>query len=98
MGGLVTIPHHINAQNFFLVIGTLKIYRVSNFQIRNAVLLTVINVLCLMFPQLTCFITGSLYVLTPFAHFTPTPPTPANHQTVLSCLGIQSYFLDSTYK
>ena len=46
---------------------TFKIYSVSKFQVCNTVLLTIVAMLCIMSPGL---ITGSLYLLTPFTHFT----------------------------
>ena len=52
--------------NFFPVIRTFKIYSPRNFQIYNTVLLTIVTMLCITFPWLIYFITGSLYLLTPF--------------------------------
>ena len=56
---------------------TFKIYSLNNFQIRNTVLLTLVTMLHIISPWLTYFTTGSLYLLTPFTHFTPNPRQPS---------------------
>ena len=48
---------------------TFKIYSFSNFQIYNTVLLAIVTMPYITSPGLTYFITGSLYLLTPFSHF-----------------------------
>ena len=42
---LVTVHHHTVANIFFLVVRTFKIYFLSNFQICNTVLLTMVTTL-----------------------------------------------------
>ena len=66
--------------------GTFKSYSLSSFQIYNTVLLTIVTLLYITSQDLTYFITGSLYLFTPFTRLThPAPPTPTsdNHQSVL---------------
>ena len=54
---------------------TFKIYSPSSFQIYDAVLLlTMVTMLYITSPGPIYFITGSLYTLTTFTHFTHTPP------------------------
>ena len=50
-------------------------YSLSNFQVNNTVLLTMVTMLHITFPGLSYFITGSLY-------FLPNP-NPSPHQSVL---------------
>ena len=38
--------------NFFLVMRTFKIYSLSNFQIYDTLLLTLVTILCIIFPEL----------------------------------------------
>ena len=52
---------------FFLVMRTFNIYPLSNFQIYNTVLLSIVIMLYIISLGLT---TGSLYLFTPFTHFT----------------------------
>ena len=47
---------------------TFKIYSLSNFQIYNTVLLTIITMLCITVPGLLYLVTGSLYLLTIFIY------------------------------
>ena len=66
---IANIQHPAQLQNFyFLMMRTFKIYSLSNFQIYNAVFLTVAILL------MTYFINGSLHVLIPFMHFTQPQP------------------------
>ena len=66
----------------FLMMRPFKIYSLSNFQIFKTVLLTMVTVECITSPGLTYFITGSLYLLTPFTRFArPSLPTSGNHQS-----------------
>ena len=44
-------------------------YCLSNFQIHNTVLLTIVTMLFTTSPELLYFITGSLYLLTTITHF-----------------------------
>ena len=67
---LVNVHHHTWLHNFFpLVMRKFKIYSLSDFQICNTILLTMVAMLYITSPWLTYFITGSLYLLTPFTHF-----------------------------
>ena len=50
-------------------------FTLSNFQIRNTVLLTIITMLYITSLGLIYLITGSLYLLAPFTH-SAHPPTP----------------------
>ena len=50
---------------------TFKIYSLSNLQICNTVLLTIVTMLCITSPWLIYFITGSLYLLTTFTQSIP---------------------------
>ena len=79
-----------------------KIYSPNDFQICNIVLLTLVTMLYITSPWLIYFITGSLYLLTPFTHFIhhPCPPTSGNHESVL-CIyepDVLLLFLDFMYK
>ena len=63
---------------------TLKIYRLGNSQICNAVLLPMIAVLYITSQDCFRFITGSLCLLTPFTCFThPLMSSTDNHQSLL---------------
>ena len=54
-----------------------KAYSLSNFEIRNTVLLTMVSTMYITSPWLIYFIPGSLYLLTPFSHSPhPIPPPP----------------------
>ena len=44
--------HRLIYLNFFLMIRTVKVYSLSNFQIHNTVLLTVVTILCVRPPEL----------------------------------------------
>ena len=81
-----TVITTINLVNIlFLVMKTFKMYSLSNFQIYNTVLLTIVAMLYVISPWLIYFITESLYIFIPLTHFThPPPPTSGNHQCVLS--------------
>ena len=89
---------------FFPVMKTFKIYSLINFQIYTTILLTIVTMLYITSPGPIYFITGSLYLLTIFTHFTRPPhPFSVNHQSVLciyelifTCLF--ALFLDSTCK
>jgi len=56
-----------NSLQFFSCDENFNIYCLSNFQIYNTVLLSVVTVLHIISPGLP---TGSLYLFTPFVHFT----------------------------
>ena len=85
---------------------TFKIYALSNFQMYNTALLIIITMLDITSPGLIYFITGSLWLLNTFSHFTHLPPpTSDNNQSVffvskssifLVCFLV--WFLDSIYK
>ena len=66
---LVTVHHHTKLQFLCVcVTRTFKIYSLGNFQIRTALLLTIVTVLSITSHDLIHFITGSLYFLTSFTH------------------------------
>ena len=82
---------------FFFVVRTLKIYSLSNFQVYNTVLLTIITVLYIRSPELIFLINGSLYPLTKISPYRP--PAPQLLVTTIwvsVCMSLA--FLDSTYK
>ena len=97
---LVNICPHTYLEIFLLVMSTFKICSFSNFQICKTVLLTTVTMLYFTSLWLTYFITGSLCLWTPFAHFLqPYAPTYGNDQSVLcTTLVVFVFFLDSTYK
>ena len=55
--------------HLFSVMRTFKIYSLSNFQVYNTVLLTIITMLFIRSPELIHLITGSLYPLTNISPF-----------------------------
>lgn len=62
--------------NIFLMMTEFKIHSLSNCQIYNPVLFTTVTMLHILYPQrLVYLITGSLYLLISFIHFTH-PPLP----------------------
>lgn len=68
----------------FLVMKTFQIYSHSDFQKYNTALLAVITMLYVASQVLSCFITVSLFLLTPFTNFIPLPnPASGNHQSDL---------------
>lgn len=66
---LVTIHHHSQLQNFFLLLRIFKIYSASNFQKNSIVLLTMVIMLYITSPELSYIITESWHISTPFIHF-----------------------------
>ena len=54
---------------------TVNTYSLSNYQICSSVLLSTVSMLYITSPGLIYFITGSLYLLSPFTHFAH-PPRP----------------------
>ena len=96
---------------FFLVMKTFKIYYVNNFKIYNRVL-SIAMMLYIISPELTYFITRSLYLLTTFTYSYPhSPTTSGNHHnkfldfiktsylltTLTSCLSTPSRYHYSSY-
>ena len=79
------MPVTIHSYIFFsLVMRTLRICSLSNFQVCNIVLLTVVAMLYVTSPLLTYFINRCLYLLTLFTPITlPLAPTSGNHRSVL---------------
>ena len=78
---------------------TFKIYSLSNIQICNSVLLTIVIKLYITSPWLIYFITRYLYLLTIFIHFThPPPPLATTNLFSVSMFSFSVLFLDSTYK
>ena len=57
---LVNVSITSHSYKVFLVRRTLKIYSLSNFQIYNAVLLTIVTMLYIISPELTYIIIESL--------------------------------------
>ena len=58
----------------------------------------VFPMLCLLFPWLTNWITGSLYLPLPITHFAPSPPSPSgNHQFVFCIYKSDSAFCSFVY-
>ena len=49
---------------------TFKIYSLNNFHIHDTAMLTTVTMLNISFPGHVYFITGSLYLSTPFTRFT----------------------------
>ena len=76
---LVNITSH--SYNLFLLMRTLKIYFLSNFQIYNIVLLTTVTMLYITSPVLIYVITGSLYHLVTFTQFSPILSLNSGNQT-----------------
>lgn len=71
---------------------TSKIYFLNSVPLCNTLLLTIAVMLCIISPRLIYFMTGSLYLLIPFAHFTfPLTPTSGNHRTVLCICELGCY-------
>ena len=62
-----------------------KTYSLSNFQIPNAVLITLVTMLYITSPGLIYFITGYVYLLTLFTHFS-VPGTSPLATTNLLCI------------
>ena len=85
-----SIPSH--SYHFFCVVRTLKIYSLSNFQVYDAVLLTIITMVYIRSPEIVHLITGSLYPLTNLS-----PPPPPLVTTILLSVSLSLAFLDSTY-
>ena len=96
-GGRTKIPHaalqgqtkHPSLQAItmiFLVIRIFKIYSLSNFEVYNTIVLTIVTMLYIISPELIHLITGSLCPLTPFIIFphahSPQPSTSGNHSSV----------------
>ena len=71
----------------------------ETFKYITQLLLTIVTMLFITSSELICLITGSLYLLTPFTHFKPSPHQ--NHKSVLCIYELGCFlfrFLDSTYK
>lgn len=63
----------IHSYNFFLMIWTFNIYSLSNFQICDTILVTIVVMLYIItFPGFIHFVAGNLYLLTPL----PVSPPP----------------------
>ena len=60
-----------------------KIFYVNNFQICNTILLIIATMVFITSPWLLYFITRSLYLLTPFTHFTHLPLPTSLETTIL---------------
>ena len=62
-------PYKIYIYIYFMM-RTCKIYFFGNFQVCAIILLIIVTIFYITYPWLTYFITGSLYVLNPFTHYT----------------------------
>lgn len=64
--------------HFLFVVRTFKIWSLSNFQVYNTALLTMVTMLCVIFPGLTFFDSH-------LPNFPPThpPPVPGNYHSTL---------------
>ena len=85
-----SLSTHIVKKMFFLAMRTFKMYCLSKFQKCNIVLLTVVTMWYIIFPELICLITGSLYLLTTF-----TQPPPSHRPlatTSLFSVSVSSFF------
>ena len=71
------------------------IFTLGNFQTCNKVSLTTAAMLYIISPLLTYFITGSLYLLSPFTHFAHPSPEATN---LFSVFELVFFLLDSPYK
>ena len=73
---LVNLHHQSQLQFFFLGMRTFKTYILSNFQINNTVLLTIVTIMYMTSPGRIYFITGRFYLVTTFTNFVhlPSPP------------------------
>ena len=78
------------------MVRTFKICSISNFQVYNTVLLTVVTMLYIRSPKLTHLITGTLYPLTTFTHFRYYDP--CLWQLPTYSMSMSYDFLDSIYK
>lgn len=61
-------PHKVT-NFFFLMMRPFKIYSPGNFQICTVILLVIVMMLYIISPLLIYFVTGRLYVMTPFTYF-----------------------------
>ena len=100
------LSSYIVIEFIFLVIRIFSTHSLSNFQICNTVLLTIVTTLYTVSPWFIYFITGSLYLWTTFicfSHPTHNPLASGNLQSVsVYELGgfvlLYFLFLDSTWK
>ena len=67
------------------VMKTFKMYCLSNYQIYNTVLFTIVTMLHILSPEFICLVIQSLYLLVRHTHFFSNPPPPAsgNHWSIL---------------
>lgn len=68
----------------FFVISMFKIYCLDNFQVYNTVVLNIITMLYIRYPELSPLITGSLYTLTSIFHFPQTSAFVNQHSVSVS--------------
>ena len=87
---LITI---LSYKTFFLVLRTCKIYSLSNFQIGNTVLLTMVSMLYISSPWIIYYLTVNLYLLTPFMDISPTPTLCLWQPSIYSLYLRASFFL-----
>ena len=85
------VPPYIVTKFFFLWWGLLR-FTLRNFKTHNIVLLTIVTMLYFTSPWLIYFITGILYLLPPFTHFTHPPPLSPLTTTNLFSLSMSLVF------
>ena len=78
------------------MVRTFKVYSLSNLQVYNTVLLTIVTMLNIRSSKSIHLITESLYLLTNISPFLPLPWALAT--TILFSVSMTLAFLDSTYK
>ena len=67
--------------------------------IANNTVLYIWKLLRMKFPSwFIYFITGSLYLLIPFTHFIPVPPSSDNNQSVLWSVSLSLFFFNLSFK
>lgn len=93
--------HYHTSVNFYLVMGTMKVYSHSKFQRHNTVLLIRISMLYILSPGLIYFIIEILCIWPPLPSSLNPTSTSVSHQPVLCiwvpCLVIVFVVLDCTH-
>ena len=93
---LIATASLVNITIFFLVMRTFKIYSLSNFQINNMVLLTLVAVLYITSLGLISYL--KVCILQPPSLLSFTSQLPPLATTKLFSVSMSSVFFDSTYK
>ena len=91
---LMMSPHLLPHTFYLFVLRTFKIYSLSIFQVYNTVLLTIVIMAYIRFPEHMHHITESFYLLTFFTHFLHTPH---HWQPQVYSLSMSSDFSDFIY-